>query len=378
MLQQFTDPNNYHGAPLFKRDRNGGVRVWWLEQQGDKYRTHSGIKGGAITQTGWTTCVAKNVGKANATTPESQAMSEVANEYAKKLDRAYFERQEDIDNPVPIKPMLAQKYQDATKREPLPLATVIHFAQPKLDGIRNLATQHGQFSRTGQPTTGAPHIFEELAPWFESDPTLVLDGELYNHEFKDDFNAISSAVRKKNHTPESLKKSREVVQYHIYDVIIEDLTFEQRQAILDHFFASYDGDFLVRVPTVTIASQQQLDTLEEVWVAEGYEGQMVRTNGEYENTRSWNLLKRKTFDTAEFPFIRAEEGNGNWAGVAKRIIVDDAGVEQPCGMRGNKAFAKEVLGKSYTEVTVRYFGRTPDGVLKMPVVIDFHEKKRSD
>lgn len=369
---------NYIGAPLYKRDRKGGVRFWQLEVQDDKCRTISGLIDGAPSQTGWTTCTPKNVGKKNETSAFSQAEAEVKAEYEKKLDRGYFAKLADIDNPVPIKPMLAHKYQERTKKAPLLLtnAALPHFAQPKLDGIRNIATKDGQFSRTGQPTTGAPHVAEELVPWFEADSTLVLDGELYNHALREDFNTISSAVRKKNHDEASLARSRDLVQYHIYDVIVEDLSFEERQAILDEFFADYTGSILVRVPTIRITSQSQLDGLELGWVDEGYEGQMVRTNGEYENTRSWNLLKRKSFDDEEFPFIRAEEGNGNWAGYAKRIIVDDNGVEQACGMRGSQLFAQELLTNQddIGMCTVRYFGRTPDGVLRMPVVTDFHKK----
>lgn len=378
MDAQTTNPL-YVMDPLYKRDRNGGVRFWQLEVAGSEYRTISGLVGGNPSTTGWTKCVAKNVGKKNATTPETQARAEVLAEYEKKRDRGYFDKIEDIDNPVPIKPMLAHKYQDATKKGPLDLVNNTYFAQPKLDGIRNIATKDGMFSRTGKPTTGAPHVFEELGPWFDADPTLVLDGELYNHDLKDDFNSISSAVRKVKHDDASLARSRDLVQYHIYDVIIEGLSFEERQAILDEFFESYDGSILVRVSTYHIASQIDLDELERQWVAIGYEGQMIRTNGEYENTRSWNLLKRKSFDDEEFPFIRAEEGNGNWAGYAKRVIVHDpakpgADKEQACGMRGNQAFAKALLDEQddIESVTVRYFGRTPDGVLRMPVVTDFH------
>jgi DNA ligase-1 len=376
---------NYIGAPLYKRDRKGGVRFWQLEVQDDKYRTISGLLDGAPSTTGWTTCTPKNVGKKNETSAFQQAEAEVKAEYDKKLDRGYFAKLGDIDNPVPIKPMLAHKYHEMVGKKHFQFhfedPSIFWFAQPKLDGIRNIANKDGMFSRTGQPTTGAPHVFEELADWFDADLTLVLDGELYNHTLRDDFNTISSAVRKKNHDEASLARSRDLVQYHIYDVIIEDLSFADRQAILDEFFAEYTGSILVRVPTIRVVSQRQLDELESIWVADGYEGQMVRTNGEYENTRSWNLLKRKSFDDEEFPFIRAEEGNGNWAGYAKRIVVFDEkkpgdDKEQDCGMRGSQLFAQELLTNQddIESCTVRYFGRTPDGVLRMPVVTDFHKR----
>src|SRR5207253_3408210 len=105
-----------------------------------------------------------------------------------------------------FKPMLAQKFEEF----------VPGYAQPKLDGVRCIATKDGMFSREGKPIPGAPHIFEALQPLFASNPTAILDGELYNHDHKDDFNAIISLVKKANPSPERLAQIRAEVQYHVY------------------------------------------------------------------------------------------------------------------------------------------------------------------
>ena len=76
------------------------------------------------------------------------------------------------------------------------------FSQPKLDGIRCIAMREGLFTRTGKPIVAVPHIHEELEPFFEKYPNAVLDGELYNHAYKDDFNKIIHLVRKQNLTEE--------------------------------------------------------------------------------------------------------------------------------------------------------------------------------
>jgi DNA ligase-1 len=373
----------FHGMPLYKRDRNGTIRYWSLELENDKYRTHSGIVGGADSVTGWTYCEAKNIGKKNETSPLTQAEAEVNAEYAKKRDRGYHDKIEDVDKPFAPKPMLAQKYVDLTKKKgfAFDFDQDLWFAQPKLDGIRANPNQVGILSRTAQPILGAPHVFDALHDIRAAYPGVILDGELYNHELKDNFNQIVSHVRKKKPSDDDLAASRGVVQYHIYDVMLEDLSFKERQEFLGELFDTYVDPYpevsaiLKFVETELLSSPEHLATLEQEWVQEqGYEGVMLRTNGEYENTRSWNLIKMKTFEDEEFPFVRAEEGNGNWAGMAKRIIVDDNGTDQPCGMRGNQQFAIDLLEmqEDIESVTVRYFGRTPDGKLRMPVVTDFH------
>ena len=91
--------------------------------------------------------------------------------------------------------MLAQKFEDRVDGLSFPLYT-----QPKLDGVRCIVyMQDGELvakSRQGKPIDTVVHILEELKPFFEQSPNAVLDGELYNHDYKNDFNKIISLVRK--------------------------------------------------------------------------------------------------------------------------------------------------------------------------------------
>ena len=76
--------------------------------------------------------------------------------------------------------------------------------QPKLDGVRcviqyNLDTARvTAYSRTGKEWKNIEHILEELYPFFMEYPNVILDGELYNHDLKNDFEKIISLVRKQN------------------------------------------------------------------------------------------------------------------------------------------------------------------------------------
>ena len=107
---------------------------------------------------------------------------------------------------------------------------------------------------------------------------------------------------------------------------------------------------------------------------------MVRArDGYYEaGKRSKHLLKRKEFEDGEFPIVRIEEGNGNWAGMAKRITVRlPDGRECGGGIRGSQPVMRDLLAKADIlvgrQVTMRYLKQlTPDGMLRHAVAVDFH------
>ncbi len=61
---------------IYKKTKTGATQEWTIEVVGNKYRTHSGQVGGAITTNEWTIVYGKNVGKANGTTDSEQALKE--------------------------------------------------------------------------------------------------------------------------------------------------------------------------------------------------------------------------------------------------------------------------------------------------------------
>jgi len=363
---------------IFKRDSKGQTRTWRMESVGGSYRTIAGILGGQLVESGWTVCEGKNVGRSNETTPEQQALLEVASAYEHKLTREYHRDVNEIGKGAHFfKPMLAKEY---TTFAP-------GFAQPKLDGVRCIVTVDGMFSRQGKPIAGAPHIFEALAPLFDADEDLILDGELYNHDLKDDFNTIISLVRKANPSAAELETSAKMVQYHVYDMPSHDAHFPSRITAVARLFlnsgiysgAAPTGPIRI-VPTVPANTAEKFDHAHGAWLEAGYEGSMWRAGDamtRYEQKRSKHLLKRKEFQDKEFPCLRIEEGLGNWAGLAKRVVFQlPDGRECGAGIRGNMQRAKELLSETHKEVTVRYFALTPDGVPRFPVVTAFHGEGR--
>lgn len=361
--------------PVFKRDSSGKLRSWQYEVDGPQYRTIAGIAGGNLVTSAWTLAEPKNVGRSNETTAEQQAATEAHAEEKKKLDREYRRTIEELDS-VPISPMLAKDF-SKEKEVAFPV-----YSQPKLDGIRALITRNGAFSREYQRHQNVDHILEALAPAFALNPDLTFDGELYNHDYRDNFNAITSIVRREAVTDDERAEARRLIQFHCYD-IVSDEPFATRRGTLRSLIENYASPCLIAVPTAFVGTQECLDELYGEYLQVGFEGQMVRRNGPYEpDKRSKNLLKRKEFITAEFPLLRVETGIGNWAGYAKRAVFAlPDGREVGAGIRGDQAFTKQLLTKVWTkaaEVTIRHFAPTPDGIPRFPVAIDFHPTGRAD
>jgi len=112
---------------LYSRTSNGSIQEWTIHVEGNSFFTVEGIKGGKMTTSKPTVCEGKNIGRANETSPETQALQEAKAKYKKKVDSGYYEKLEDIDIEKFTEPMLAHKYGEHEVEFPLA-------SQPKLDG----------------------------------------------------------------------------------------------------------------------------------------------------------------------------------------------------------------------------------------------------
>ena len=379
---------------LYKKTTIGKTQTWEIEVSGNKFRTISGQADGKKITNNWTVCQGKNVGKKNATTGEEQALKEAEAKHKKKLEAGYHLNLKNISKKRFYEPMLAQDFKNKNRQSEVmadlqqvdggTVGTV--FSQPKLDGIRCIAMREGLFTRTGKEITAVPHISEALEPFFKLYPNATLDGELYNHAYKDDFNKIIHLVRKQNLTDEHLSESAEMIQYHIYDspvigngkwAMTEKDLYSDRTSKLDASSVNLKlekQDCLVIVPTVEIHGREQLDRCYEDYIEAGYEGQMVRLDGPYENKRSPKLLKRKEFVDEEYKILGYEEGEGNRAGTVKHFkFKNKDGKEFNSNVKGSFSYLTKLLEIADTligkDATIKYFNLTPDGVPRFPYVI---------
>jgi len=342
---------------LFARTNTSAIQTWTIEVDGNKFRTHYGQIDGAIQITEWTLCTGKNTGKKNATSAEDQAVKEAKATWKKKKESGYFENITDIDGVSFTEPMLAKNYDDYKDELKYPI-----YSQPKLDGIRCVVKKDGMWSRNGKPIVSAPHVLVALKPFFDKFPDAILDGELYADKFANDFNAICSLVKKTKPTSEDLVESATNIQYWVYDWIVQK-TFSDRNSDITSYFTN--NNVVRRVPTHLVDTITQLNELYEKYVVEGYEGQMVRTDGLYENKRSKHLLKRKEFKDSEFKILDIVEGVGNKSGMAGYMVFKNhKDIEFHSNIKGDRNYLRELLtnknkliGKS---ATVKYFNLTPD------------------
>jgi len=295
--------------------------------------------------------------------------------------------------------MLALNYDDRKGEVQYPL-----YSQPKLDGIRCIVRmEDGKLiarSRKGKVIDAVPHILSSLKGLFAKHPNTILDGELYNHELKENFNKITSLVRKqkpirgKNDTDASLAKKEKVfaerleearttIQYWIYDtpqinILDSHAKFSLRLEELNALFPQNDS--LVLVSTSMVHSEKGLNEMYEVYLNDGYEGQMIRTNSAYdENKRSKTLLKRKDFQDAEYKVIDIEEGNGNRRGTCKHLVCYCPTTQKTfnSNVKGSFEYLKEVLDNKEQyigkEATIKFFQLTPDGIPRFPFAIAFRD-----
>jgi DNA ligase-1 len=357
---------------IYKKTKTGATQEWTIEVVGNKYRTHSGQVGGAITTNEWTICYGKNVGRANETTDKEQTMAEAVAKRTKKLESGYFENIKHINKQQYFEPMLASKWEDSKDKITYPI-----FSQPKLDGIRCVVTKDGMFSRNGKPIISAPHIRKSLDDIFEVYPDLILDGELYADKFANDFNKIVSLVKKTKPTDADLKESKKNIQYWIYDLPDNDIQFGERCDRLNDLFENYNSfnKHCVEVETTLCMSEDDVMDLYEEYVEQGFEGQMLRLNKAYENKRSKSLMKHKSFVDEEYTILDIVEGEGNRTGTAGYMVFETIeGKRFKSNVKGTwdetaemLKSKKKLIGK---EATIKYFNLTPDGIPRFPYVIN--------
>lgn len=354
---------------LYKKSRAGKLQQWTIETENNLFRTSEGYVDGAITPTAWTVCEPKYIGRANATTAEEQAIKEAEARIEKQRDKGWAVSVDTITEAAPaVDPKLAYAWKDKKKH----LAKwKIAALMPKLDGIRGLGTDDGEFlSRESNPIIAAPHVQEELQVLKDGlELGWNVDGELYNHDLYDDFNAISSIVKKKKLTEEDLAQSKELMQYHIFDIVAPG-TFAARYAAAKILLEQGNYKYLKLVPCVFIPMDENFEAAAqeqyEKWLEEGYEGMMYQdAEAQYRPGRTTDLLKRKETVDGEYEIVRIEEGRGNSAGMAAKVYcITEQGEEFKAGIKGTRAYRRNLLAHKDEAVgkmaTIVYQNLTPD------------------
>jgi len=367
---------------LFKKTSTGAIQTWKVWVEGSTVVNEYGQFNGAMQIARENITSGKNIGKINETTPETQASAQAKSEWEKKKKKGYVEnidqaREGEVDCTViqgGVPPMLAHKFSEQGHKISFPA-----FIQPKLDGHRCIAViRSGRctlWSRTQKLIAGVPHIERQLEKQFSSSD-IILDGELYNHSYKDNFNELTSFIRSK--TP---KDGHEVVEYWVYDIVNPSPFVERKDSLGKIASDKHLGDSIKVVHTNIVSSLEDIEVSFSLWRADGYEGAIVRNaEGLYLNSRSYDLQKIKEFDDSEFEIIDVVSGAGKMENRGIFVCKTSKGATFSCKRSGTLESLSEFLSNKEFYVgkllTVKHQGFTNEKTLvpRFPVGLRIREE----
>lgn len=342
---------------IYKKDSSGKVRYLTISTEGATLTQESGVVGTPNPVYNVSVSTPKNVGRANETSGEEQAVLEAESKLTLKLRQGYFKTKEQAmaeGGKDFLLPMLAKDFKKESKKVQYPC-----YAQPKLDGCRALGVDGDRLvSRTGK-------IFENINHIILPNEDDIFDGELYS--FGISFQENMKLIKKYR------KGETEKIKYHVYD-LVSDLPFIDRYHKLIELVDGNDAIELVE--TILINNEAELKEFHSINIEKGYEGTIVRhSNVGYEvNKRSSQLLKYKDFLDESYLVIdvipsdvRPEQG----------IVVCQTpyGTTFNCGMKFSHKEREEILINKEQYIgklgEVRFFEYTDGGLPRFPVCHGF-------
>ena len=250
------------------------------------------------------------------------------------------------------------------------------YMQPKLDGVRCVIQLNDKgevhaYSRTGKPWLNIAHITNSLHYFFTLYPDVILDGELYNHDLRDDFEKIISLVRKQKPTSSDKTEASKLVQFHCYDYANGSEDYSTR---MNNLVTSDMYSYCVKYVPTTCVTEDQSQIQHQLNLDEGYEGSILRLDKAYQCKRSYNLQKFKDFHDTEATIIGYVDGKGKRTGtLGKFIMQDDEGIEFGCppGKGYNYKDLADILNNIGDYIgqraTFTYFERTKANSYRHPL-----------
>ena len=362
---------------LISENKAGGEKFWRIHivKDGSDYYTQT--EWYQISKTGRETkkqtsepyfAEPTNVGRSNERNSEQQAEFEYDAVIKKQKDKG-FRAKGERKNVRPM-PMLAHKFTDHKKKVEFPV-----YVQPKLNGMRMLFDGENGWSRGNKEVI--PEVIQHLQYEDAKQYDFILDGELMlpnNVLLQESMKAI------KKYRPELSPK----LVYWVYDVVADNMTFGERNSIIDEMFGGDDiwetppVNFR-RVPTYLCNNEAEVLKYHNQFVSEGYEGTMIRDRlSKYEaGKRSYSLLKLKDFVDAEYKIVDVIDGDGSDKGLAIFVLETKNGDTFNCrpeGTQENRADLFKNRRKLIDKyLTVRYQELSKDGIPIFPVGVSIRE-----
>ena len=204
-----------------------------------------------------------------------------------------------------VKPMLCKVYDPEDKKS----QNINWLCSKKLDGLRTfIYMKDGELhtaSRGGSDyDIAATYILQDayIKDLFEKYPDLVLDGELYRHGWN--LQKISGLGRL-----ETLHPDHGQLKFYCYDFVDEKKPFKERWEFLKSLIVPWNS-LLTIVEHVEACNNDEINKLHDDWVANGYEGLVMRDPDKAykSNCRDRRMQKLKRFSDLDAIITGISEG----------------------------------------------------------------------
>lgn len=387
---------------FFKRDNNNKIRVVQLNlnehtdiQSNEKFYSITGETGVLNGKMVKRPLVTIEQGKVKRTVKEQAELqyNSLCNSY---LDKGYKSQEElkikditdesEVDLKVPkqntdakgnLKPQLALSYEKVDSK----LLENKWLGSKKIDGVRCLLFMKDGIiqtsSRGGQDYNIAAHyiIHDPFVEYvLKNNPNYILDGELYIHGKP--LSYISGLCRL-----ETLDDRHKGLTFQCYDIVREDLPFNQRLNILHSIEHNRPIDSKLEIVFHSeVQGKDNIIALHNRYVDLGYEGLVIRDPEQtYKcGARDKRMLKIKMFQDGEFKIVGITDGLREEDFVFNMETKEGYPFEaKPMGDRALKKWYRENIDKLIGQMgTVKYFGytTTENAVPNLPVFKSLRDK----
>jgi hypothetical protein len=371
---------------IYGLDSKGNLKVKIFSAVGDQFITTYGRFGGKMASS-VKQCHVKNAGKSNWSPADDQARQMVGRGVIKDTEQEGYRLMPEeiiVEGAEAMIAYLSTSVVDDTAMLAWPVEwdrisdeawLKGYLLSRKLDGIRDVAVFRNDRlqmqSRKQKPIDTMQHIVAELEPVMRALchasglKELRLDGELYNHEYHDNFEDLVSAIKK--YKP----GVSELLKYNIYGIIDFELCASDRYDVQKYYFSGLNTCEVVE--QVLVHSREEVMAYHKLWTSQGYEGAMLLDPfSMYVQSRSYNLMKVKEMKTEEFTIIDVIPMDAK-PNLGLMVLVTADGKQfkaTPKCDEAKKAWylqhRDEIIFKSGT---VQYFSLTKSGVPRLPVFI---------
>lgn len=326
----------------------------------------------------------KNLGKKNATNVLTQAISDATSRWNKNARKGGYVTDINELGTIQsgrIKPMALHSLPTQAEDEKFDISGTSYwkegqpvFIAPKADGNRMMADKDELWGRSGDiPPNRLQHVRDALAPFFQANGDVTLDGEIYKHGVEhQEINGLYM----------NTEADSSALEYHVFDVVLPDKKADYNTRLAFLRSKLKESDAIKFVDSEMVSTSADIERIYKGHLAAGYEGSVLRhPDGLYEaagrkEKRSKKVLKLKPVYDAEFEIVGYRDGKGRDSGallwVLKMPDSDTTFNARPrMTIEDRRSLYKEMRTKFESEykgkmMRVLYGNTTKDGVPRFP------------